>query len=456
MTQEDERIARKLLDLSSRGDRVQLRNGMTYLDGYALGNGTVELRSQVVRDRRMRMRAEEELKLNAFVLYSVITGAIREFWVKSAGFDVKVHEIPLEIEVQAGWKCVDGVCSYSETEGVYATQAECESSRNPSYQHEKSITGGCVPWVVYRLTIEITATVRAQLSSGAWSEFNYQGTLTTLRAGGPIRVNGALGSSFNSPFLEFWRPPNSARLLRPVVDTGNGTEFQGLTRLATGLNTGLAGGWFNVEISESSVSVTAVRDDGGPDSCGELEIPPENKGDIIGYTCGSLPTSPLTTPNPYEAFLSYSKPKVFTLIKSNLNDEDEEFGELKYQSLVGETLTDLGTTADPEDWRGEAVVLTPTTEIEATQPCTNDYLASNNALLKDGTLYTIDLTQDIGGQTLRSRLQSSTDTVVATMITRAATNAEGSGSCALGNVQTSKIQVPSPGRGEVLGIAVEI
>jgi len=59
MTQEDERIARKLLDLSSRSDRVQLRNGMTYLDGYALGNGTVELRSQVVRDRRMRMRAEE-------------------------------------------------------------------------------------------------------------------------------------------------------------------------------------------------------------------------------------------------------------------------------------------------------------------------------------------------------------------------------------------------------------
>ncbi len=60
MTQEDERIARKLLDLSSRSDRVQIRNGMTYLDGYALGNGTVELRSQVVRDRRMRMRAAEE------------------------------------------------------------------------------------------------------------------------------------------------------------------------------------------------------------------------------------------------------------------------------------------------------------------------------------------------------------------------------------------------------------
>jgi hypothetical protein len=54
--QDDERIARKLLDLGSRSDRVQIRNGMTYLDGYALGNGTVEIRSQVARDRRMRMR----------------------------------------------------------------------------------------------------------------------------------------------------------------------------------------------------------------------------------------------------------------------------------------------------------------------------------------------------------------------------------------------------------------
>lgn len=53
--QDDERIARKLLDLGSRSDRVQIRNGMTYLDGYALGNGAVEIRSQVARDRRRRL-----------------------------------------------------------------------------------------------------------------------------------------------------------------------------------------------------------------------------------------------------------------------------------------------------------------------------------------------------------------------------------------------------------------
>jgi hypothetical protein len=58
--QDDERIARKLLDLGSRSDRVQIRNGMTYLDGYALGNGTVEIRSQVARDRRRRFIPQAE------------------------------------------------------------------------------------------------------------------------------------------------------------------------------------------------------------------------------------------------------------------------------------------------------------------------------------------------------------------------------------------------------------
>lgn len=68
MSQEDERIARKLLDLTSRGDRVQIRNGMTYLDGFALGNGTVEISRQVVRDRRMR----DDIDLTGFLETFVI------------------------------------------------------------------------------------------------------------------------------------------------------------------------------------------------------------------------------------------------------------------------------------------------------------------------------------------------------------------------------------------------
>ena len=83
MSQEDERIARKLLDLTSRGDRVQIRNGMTYLDGFALGNGTVEIRSQVVRDRRMRMRTQDEVAAPA--LFSLWEGPDGYYVVNGAG-----------------------------------------------------------------------------------------------------------------------------------------------------------------------------------------------------------------------------------------------------------------------------------------------------------------------------------------------------------------------------------
>jgi hypothetical protein len=79
--QDDERIARKLLDLGSRSDRVQIRNGITYLDGYALGNGTVEIRSQVVRDRRMRMRDQAV----APALFSLWGGPDGYYVVNGAG-----------------------------------------------------------------------------------------------------------------------------------------------------------------------------------------------------------------------------------------------------------------------------------------------------------------------------------------------------------------------------------
>lgn len=61
MTQEEERIARKLLDLTTRGNRVQERNGVVYFDGFALGVGAVELNRNVVRDRRRRQIPDSDV-----------------------------------------------------------------------------------------------------------------------------------------------------------------------------------------------------------------------------------------------------------------------------------------------------------------------------------------------------------------------------------------------------------
>ena len=95
--QDDERIARKLLDLTTRSDRVQLRNGMIYLDGYALGNGTVEIRSQVARDRRRRFIPIVE-GYAAAILYEVVNGTTSEIWLQDDGGErVLITTLPQRI-----------------------------------------------------------------------------------------------------------------------------------------------------------------------------------------------------------------------------------------------------------------------------------------------------------------------------------------------------------------------
>jgi hypothetical protein len=426
MTQEDERIARKLLDLSSRSDRVQIRNGMVYLDGYALGNGTVELRSQVVRDRRRRFVSSQEI-INAVVLYSVINGAVREFWVKSARFDVKVHEIPLEIEL-APPPVLPGPYGYASGTGP--------------------VPGGQCP-IKYTITIQfqIYDDGRGGLQSLTTKSGNYWGPIgrtffeiTRLQqVGTDLLGRPRYNYRFRVGFFAHGFASRS-RLSEQTEMITDWIECPTVTNICYWS----AGTDVRFEINPFFVSIVPVNSE-QEDNCGSLPALPQP---------GDPDPEPSTIPNPYEAFLSYFKPKVFTLIKSNLNAEDAEFGALKYQSLIGETLSDLGATADPDDWRGEAVSLTPTAQIESIQPCAADYLASNSGLLKGKKLYSIDLNQDIDGQTLIVRLQNSTDTVTAILIVRTATNDEGG--CILGDMQSREVQVPSPGRGEILGIAVDI
>lgn len=175
--------------------------------------------------------------------------------------------------LRPGWKCVDGVCVYSETEGVYATQAECEASRVPIYQFQGAITGGCETGVLYQLTINITATIRA-LSvfppAGVWYYFNYQDNLTTLFNGDPILERG----EFEIPYLKFRQTSEVLMHLNPVVKpTGD---------IDTGIPLGINFPYYALELFSDSVNVTATRVDGLPESC-----PPQSggSGNIIGYNC---------------------------------------------------------------------------------------------------------------------------------------------------------------------------
>jgi len=328
----------------------------------------------------------------AAVLYSVVVGAVREFWVKTAGADAKVHEIPAGIGGSGGGGSTGG----GSGGGSGGTDnGLSDASYIIEYAVNTTVNGG-IRYQAFRGPIS-GFRIRREPEGAVWYEF---------------LCWGALDRVFNPDCV------NVARI------TGNGPFWLSL-------------------VSFAATSVVSIK------KCPEgIPVDPALIPGLVEegfYT----PPGPLE-PNPYEALVSAFESKIFTLTKSNLNDEDEEFGELKYQSLVDGTVADLGTTPDPQDWRGEAVSLTPTAQIEGLQPCADAYLASDNALLLDDNLYTIDLGQTIDGQTLRSRLQTSTATIAATLTTRTATNA--GASCTLGTPAESTVQVPSPGRGTVEGI----
>jgi hypothetical protein len=87
--------------------------------------------------------------------------------------------------------------------------------------------------------------------------------------------------------------------------------------------------------------------------------------------------------------------------------------------------------------------------LSAELSCLTDSIYDPQSILSGGNLYTIDLSQIINGQTLQQRLQTSPDTIAATLSTRTATSGA---SCTLGTAAESTVQVPSPGRGTVEGI----
>jgi hypothetical protein len=186
MTQEDERIARKLLDLSSRSDRVQIRNGMTYLDGYALGNGTVELRSQVVRDRRMRMRAEEQsgLQFEFAIIYYKDAGDSKTVWLRDGDAE------PVQIATWPKRVPLFGIELYNLTNAEFEAPSLIQGYLNTRHGEQNSLDDSrntSIGSISYKNTVEIFAEfltggsqLNAQIGSRsftvAWQEiYNFSG-----------------------------------------------------------------------------------------------------------------------------------------------------------------------------------------------------------------------------------------------------------------------------------------
>ncbi|MEM9149381.1 MAG: hypothetical protein AAGB19_02865, partial [Cyanobacteria bacterium P01_F01_bin.3] len=83
MTQEEERIARKLLNVNTRSDAVRVEGGAVFIDGFrVLGRGSVELNRRQVRYRRKRFQPAEALGLNFWRIYITQNAqGFRQLWL---------------------------------------------------------------------------------------------------------------------------------------------------------------------------------------------------------------------------------------------------------------------------------------------------------------------------------------------------------------------------------------
>jgi hypothetical protein len=181
MSQDDERIARKLLDLTSRSDRVQIRNGMVYLDGYALGNGTVEIRSQVVRDRRRRWNPDQT-GWAAALIYTVAMGEAVQFWLQdNGGKSVLLYTIPRRVTL--GWSGTNSDANNPTTVGYLTSPPAIGLDIPRPYVDGRPEFGNNNPSIGYAVT-----------GAGVWSLRS--GPFGSNLVGGDAGISPSSGNGF--------------------------------------------------------------------------------------------------------------------------------------------------------------------------------------------------------------------------------------------------------------------
>ena len=362
------------------------------------------------------------------VLYSVVVGAVREFWVKTATADVKVAEIPLTIPY-VPMTSIGGV-------GASATFGGTTNERR-GYNLLKDLTG-IVPENGY---FRLTGTY-----SFVWT--------------GPTTPPGGTGNSAWSNASVDQDHPNVGRV-------GWSAIF--------GLSTEAFGGWGNDGVF--IMPEPSARSSSGGLLCAQGFFNWSYIGTDDTYSPSATWTitvtlseyvGPSTIPNDYTAWISSHGDELFVTIKDGVDlecgftDNDGSSNVTPTVESVHKTKLSLldgngdGVTYDFDDpvtirdanWRNTQESFS-VNAFESDDLCVNEFSSNNFVNLIEGNLYSINPNQFIDGQTLRSRLQSSPDTVTATLITQSATSGE---TCIRGTATTSTVQVPSPGRGTVEGI----
>ena len=318
------------------------------------------------------------------VLYSVVVGAVREFWVKTKKYDVKVHEIPLQTENIP-------TTTFGNTVGSSINSGTITSSADIAFISARRSQ--------FLMQVDVTANYISGFGSGTATPFT-TGARVTVSAGNPTGSNSTAS----------------------VV----GGDLFGLACRPIGLSI------------EGTANISAS----------------------VTYTI--LEASSSITTNPYESWISGGNNAIYGVIKHSqeiLNCTFDETPTLEFTDLALIDLPVLVTatysngdivTTRPGNWRQPLEnFLRINDQPPSGSSCIDNYLGDNTSSLESSTLYRINLNQTISGQTLRTLLETSPDTVTATLTTQTATSGE---TCTLGTATESTVQVPSPGRGTIEGI----
>lgn len=331
------------------------------------------------------------------VLYSVVNAGMREFWVKTATADVKAYEIPTTFTYTPS-------TSFGSTVGSTISGSLTLSSSESSAGVDLaflSIRHGSISFLV-----ETTATY----------------------------ISGS-GASIEA---------------RPVTTEASSTVSQSVTS----------------ESGSASTTVSSTAQNGGCLPIGLSLIKSNPLGSIsasgtVTYTITAISSG--TVSNPFECWISSpGGGAIYLIIKSGVNTSGCSEGENPIQDFTDLALINLPSLSTAEYSNGDSVTTRPghwrepledflyiNDQPPSGSSCADDYLPDRDSLISAGNLYEISLDQTISGQTLRDRLQTSTDTVAATLTTQTATDGV---TCTLGTATESTVQVPSPGRGTIEGL----
>jgi hypothetical protein len=395
------------------------------------------------------------------VLYSVVSGAVREFWVKTSDYDRNVGDdsefdsqiLPVTMGLSIQGNDTGG--SFSGTVTVNFSAPSGTTITPSSMSFSASVSAGTdntdftetfrsvrvVGTGAVTADIAVSGTTTGASAVGGIGATIGLGLLYDPTHGGeyvttiPVGFSSSSGSVVTSNYISFidaYLNGNYA-LIRNSGLSGSTQELTSISFAAASIS----GDSFSSAYNSSMDGVVP-----GQYLFFRVGLPARNyklyrvtSNDGVNLTAALVSESG-------SASIFVSSAVVFSAISPEI---------LYGLHTIDDDLTRYAATAPPvnlDDWRRELVPLTPP-DFSLLGACLVDYIYDPQAILDGGNLYTIDLDQIISGQTLRNRLQTSAATVTATLTTQTATSGD---TCTLGTAAESTVQVPSPGRGTIEGI----